>query len=540
MYFFRCFKLFFLFYLSVNAQTEDAWIYFNDKPEAESFLNEPLLMLTQKSIDRRTHHNIAIDVTDVPIHQPYVDAVNNVNNIQVLAHSKWFNCVFVRGELSAIQSVENLPFVSQIVYANKFLNDFNGDVQTPNNKAFHLDKFETIQTRNHGTAQTQINIHQGQLLHEAGFKGQNKIIAVLDSGFTGVNSAETFQHLFSENKILGGYNFVERNDNPYSNHNHGTLVLSTMATNLTNEYIGTAPEASYYLFVTEDVSSETTLEEALWVEAAEMADYLGADIINTSLGYNTYDDANHNHTYSDMDGQTTFIAKGSNMAFNKGMFCVTSAGNSGNSAWQYITTPGDAINTLTVGAIDADLNYVSFSSIGPSADGRVKPDVMALGRFSAVINTNGEFVLSNGTSFSGPITAGLVACLWQALPHLKNHELLQLIKENSSLFQNPTAQMGYGIPCFNCAYQNALSLEQVEVHQPIVYPNPFDNVLNISLFDNDFYPTEFKLTNALGQVVFHTILHNKNTQMPMNLSKGIYFYEINQGNQVFKNKLIKK
>lgn len=536
------FKFFFLslFTIFCFGQTEDAWVYFVDKPDAQIFIDEPLLMLSQRSIDRRLFHQIPIDETDVPIYQPYVDEVNNISNIQVMAHSKWFNCVFVRGELADIQSASSLPFVSHIVYANKSLNNFIGDMPQSNNKGLINNKFKHLTTRNHGNAQTQINIHQGQLLHEAGFKGNNKIIAVLDSGFLGVDTASNFQHLFIENRILGGYNFVERNNNPYTNHNHGTLVLSTMAPNLIDEFIGTAPEASYYLFVTEDVTSETTLEEALWVEAAEMADALGADIINTSLGYNTYDNSDHDHTYQDMDGQTTFIAKGSNIAFNKGMFCVTSAGNAGGNFWQYITTPGDAINTLTVGAIDVDLNYVNFSSIGPSADGRVKPDVMALGRFSAVMNVNGEFTLSNGTSFSGPITAGLVASLWQALPNLKNYELLQLIKENSSQFQSPTDQMGYGIPCFFCAYQNALSSLQMNINEIIVYPNPFNDKFFIHLDNKNELPAKLIIRNTLGQVVFENFISDNKTEINLNIKSGIYFYEIIKGNQNYKNKLIKK
>jgi hypothetical protein len=534
-------KLFFFFFpFLVLAQSEDAWIYFNEKPNAQAYLNQPLLMLSQRSIERRLHHNIEINFTDVPIHQPYVSIIDEMENISVLAHSKWFNCVFVRGDLTNIQSAINLPFVSHIKYANKSLNGFTSDSIIVYDKALVNNKYEYLSTRNYGLAQTQINIHQGQLLHEAGFKGNNKIIAVLDSGFLGVNTATNFQHLFTENRILGGYNFVDRNDNPYSNHHHGTLVLSTMAINLENEFVGTAPEASYYLFVTEDINSETALEEALWVEAAERADALGVDIINTSLGYNTYDNANHSYTYEDMDGQTTFISKGSNMAFNKGIFCVTSAGNAGSSAWQYITAPADAINTLSVGAINSDLNYVNFSSIGPTSDGRVKPDVMALGRFSSVMNVSGEFITTNGTSFSAPITAGLVASLWQALPHLKNNELLQLIKENSSLFQNPTYQMGYGIPCFFCAYEQALSSENVHLSDAVIFPNPFQNQINIILDESQNLPSKLRIKNSLGQVIFEKLIYDNQSQLELNISKGLYFYEIEQGNKIFKSKIIKK
>jgi subtilisin family serine protease len=313
-----------------------------------------------------------------------------------------------------------------------------------------------------------------------------------------------------------------------------------MAVNLPNQFIGTAPQASYLLYVTEDVTSETPLEEALWVEAAELADAAGADIINTSLGYNTYDNAAYNHTYADMNGQTTFITKGSNMAFNKGIFCVTAAGNAGNSPWIYITAPADAINTLTVGAINANLEQVGFSSNGPTADNRIKPDLMALGQQSAVLNVGGIISTASGTSFSSPITAGLVASLWQALPQLKNHELLQLIKENSSFFLSPNNQYGYGIPCFYCAYQNALNITTSETSTFEIYPNPFENLLNINLKNEIAAPYNFQLKNTLGQTVFETKIYAHQNRMSFNLASGLYFYEIVGLKEKFTGKIIRK
>jgi subtilisin family serine protease len=294
------------------------------------------------------------------------------------------------------------------------------------------------------------------------------------------------------------------------------------------------------LFVTEDSSSENPLEESLWVEAAEMADNLGVDVINTSLGYFGYDNPNYSHTYSDMNGTTAFISRGANIAFSRGMVVVVSAGNSANSANVHIGAPADAIQVLTVGAVDSARNYASFSSIGPSFDGRIKPDVMAQGLNAVVSNPSGTIVTNSGTSFSGPIIAGMVASFWQAFPTFTNAQIVQIIKESADHFTNPNPQYGYGIPNFQLALTNALSSMQFHSDLILVYPNPVKDVVSFSIPTIGSYK-EISIYNSLGQmVVYQSSLNQIQNISLQSLESGIYFYKIAVANETKIGKIIKE
>ena len=400
------------------------------------------------------------------------------------------------------------------------------------------DKFDTQIIFNYGNSNNQIALHNGQFLHQNDYTGSGKIIAVIDNGFTGVNTAQPFQRLFNNNLILGGYNYVENNTNVYTSGTHGTNVLSCLGGYKDNELVGTAPDAQYYLFVTE-ASYENPVEESFWVAAAEQADYLGVDVINTSLGYNQFDNPSYDYTYQDMNGNTAFITKGLNRAVTRGMICVNSSGNSGNSPWQYITAPADAQNALTVGAIDSIGNYVSFSSRGPTSDNRIKPDVVAKGLNATVSSSNGNIGTSSGTSFSSPIMAGLVTCLWQALPQLTNFQIMNLVRQSSHLFQNPNNNLGYGIPNFQLAYN--LGIDNVPITDSIViFPNPFTDFLTIKLNVEKAKDASLLIFNSLGQKVSsHTLNNTYNNIQPNLTTSGIYFYELSTKNETTRGKLIK-
>ena len=493
--------LLFLFFLSQNIfSQEDAWVYFTDKPDAQFYLDNPLEMLSQRALDRRTSQGIALDILDVPIHQLYVDQIIASSGIEVKAKSKWMNAVHVRGSIEDIDALTDLTFVSNIQFANRSLNTQNRIANSSENKVVNkqLDVQENFA---YGNSSNQIQMLNGHLLHQQDYTGTGKIIAVMDAGFPNVNTASSFQRIRDNNQILGGYNFVARNDNVYTSNSHGTLVLSLMAGYVENQLVGTAPDANYYLFITEDSADENPVEESYWVEAAELADSLGVDVINTSLGYFAYNNPNYSYTYADMNGVTSFISRGADIAFSRGMICVTSAGNSGNSANPNISTPADAINTLTVGAVNASGVYASFSSIGPSADNRIKPDVVAQGVGATVATSTGTIGVANGTSFSSPITAGLVTCLWQSLPTLTNVEILQLVKQSASIYSNPTAQLGFGIPNFYSAFQagQLLSNEEIIPAAFSVYPNPFEEQLTIELESDSF--GQLQMYTGTGQLI---------------------------------------
>ncbi len=531
-----------LLLLSLNAfSQQDAWVYFMDKPNSDTFYSNPLLMLSQRALDRRNIQNISLDSKDIPIHQPYVDQIESVQGIQVMAKSKWMNAVHVRGTTIDIQSLVGLSFVASIDFADKSLNSnrsVKGNSET--NIVLVNKNLDAQVVYNYGNSGNQIQMLNGHLLHQQNFTGSRKIIAVLDSGFPGVNTAQPFARLLDNNKILGGYNFVDRNTNFYALDSHGTLVLSTMGGYVENQLVGTAPDASYYLFVTENAASENPIEESLWVEAAEMADSLGVDVINTSLGYFTYDNPNYSHTYSKMNGISTFISRGADIAFSRGMVVVVSAGNSGGTSNPNISAPADALNVLSVGAVNASKQYVSFSSIGPSFDNRVKPDVMAQGLSAVVSNTSGNITTANGTSFSGPITAGMVASLWQALPNRTNTEIVQLIKQSSSFYNNPNSQYGYGIPDFNLALANALPVNEIKTNKFQVFPNPTINEITFN-FPEGIATASLKIYNTLGALILQeTLVPTSKTVSLGNYSQGIYFYNLATNGFSQSGKIIKQ
>lgn len=536
-------KLYFLLILVVTnfgyAQIEDAWVYFNDKPSSATFLASPLTMLTQRSLDRRTAQNISLDITDVPLEQAYITQITNATGITVMAKSKWLNALHIRGTQINIQALTGLPFVNHVTYANHSLNP-GGRISQNSNKIKAVNKnLEAQVAYNYGGSQNQIEMLNGHLLHQQNFTGQGKIIAVLDSGFTGVNTAAPFQNLITNNQILDGYNFPDRNTNYFSRHNHGTNVLSTMGGFEDGQLVGTAPSAKYYLFITEDINSENPVEESYWVEAAELADYYGVDVINSSLGYFDYDVVAYSHQYDDMVGNKTFASRGANMAFNKGIVVVISAGNSGATSEPHIATPADAIGALTIGAVNSLEVYASFSSIGPSFDGRIKPDVCAKGAGTTVASPTGTIYTSNGTSFSSPVMAGMAATFWSAVPNLTAQQVVNFIRQSADNYSAPTNQKGYGIPDFQLALTNALNLEAIQSNQSfLVYPNPAENQITFQL-ENKQKGIVY-MYDVLGQnIITKEISENNNSIDIQNLLNGVYYYSF-ESNKVFKGKIIKK
>ena len=528
--FFSCFSGF--------AQ-EDAWVYFNVKNSSQSYIDNPLLMLSQRAIDRRIKQNIVLDSKDIPIDKSFINQVKSVSGITVMAKSKWLNALHVRGSETAIKSLKSFAFVDKVDFANKTLNSTSKVVTTVKTKSVSK-VLETKVDFTYGNSANQIQMLHGDVLHQQNYTGSGKIIAVMDAGFPGVNTAQPFQRLRDKNQILGGYDYVKGNANFYTGNSHGTLVLSTMGGYKENSLVGTAPDASFYLFITEDNLNENPVEESYWVEAAEKADSLGVDVINTSLGYFEFDKASYNHTYSEIDGKTAFITRGAEIAFSRGMIVVVSAGNEGATSNPHIGVPADALSVLAVGAVNSTKNVTSFSSIGPSFDGRIKPDIMAQGQSVVLSDPSGNIGTANGTSFSSPITAGMVACLWQAFPDKTNKEIKDLIIKSSDRFTAPNNQYGYGIPDFKLAFSNETALNDVPKNDIFVYPNPTSDLSIISFSDN-FDAAVFKVYSLLGQKILE---QNVTKAMPSvslkTLQSGVYIYEINCNENITTGKLIKQ
>ena len=506
---------------------EDAWVYLVDKENVVNSIANPITILTQKAIDRKAKHGLTIDARDIPVNESYITQLKNATGITVLAKSKWFNAVHIRGQQTDIQNLLTNPSMTCIDYidfANKSLNTTKSSIIKKPAHKFEIEN--TFVNFNYGNTQNQVEMINVDKLHLNDYTGEGITIGVFDSSFTNVDNMGAFQRIRDAGDLLGGYDFVDKTNDIYaydprpSDISHGTQVLSTMAGFILNNYVGTAPDASYYLFRTEDDTSETPVEESYWVEAAERADSLGVDIINTSLGYSTFDNSNYNYSSSDLDGNTAFITKGANIAYEKGLVLISSAGNSGAFG---VNAPADSQYVLSLGAVNASGIYASFSSIGSAIQPSLKPDVVAQGLLPYLINANNTIVQNNGTSFSSPIIAGAAACLMQALPNKTNTEIMQLIREASSQFNSPDFQLGYGIPDFQLALNNALFIDDKVYDDIKLFPNPTNGIVYFG-FPKHVEKYNVTLYNVLGKRIKIFNVTKINSQIDISLiPKGIYF-----------------
>ena len=485
----RIFLLFTCLLYTINSLTQTAphkyWIEFTDKNNNPYSIDRPEEFLSGRTIKRRIKQSIPIDILDLPITPMYIDSIKNMG-LTVLTTSKWLNGATVyTTDTSLLNQLKNTSFTKSI---KKTFYDTNA-ISTPKEQTDITPiptKSEEQLLDDYGYSYSQIALHNGQQLHSMGYKGKGVVIAVIDAGFYNANRLAAFDSIWQNGRVLGYRDFVTGQPMQFNTSTHGTGVLSTIAAYVPGTFIGTAPEASFWLIRSEDANSEYIVEEDNWVAAAEFADSVGADIINTSLGYSTFDDNSQNHTYLDMDGNTTRVSKGARIAARKGMLVVCSAGNQGNKSWQYITAPGDADSILTIGAVDTGGTYASFSSVGPTSDGRIKPNIAAVGYQTYIITTSGYFLPANGTSFASPIIAGLAACLWQANPEVSNIDLINAIQRASSQFYDPDNLIGYGIPNFFAA-DTILKRRKFDItnYPSSIGPNPFDNYLTLNVPHND-------------------------------------------------------
>ncbi|MEW6772861.1 MAG: S8 family serine peptidase [Bacteroidota bacterium] len=515
----------FLFILNLSSlicftQTDKYFIAFKNKNNNGYSISNPSAFLSAKAIQRRVNQSIPIDETDLPVTSSYVNQIESVSGVTVLHRIKWLNGVIIQTTNTvALSVIQSYSFVQSSQPLNITTHHSITDSVFPNP---YTNTTKTY-SYNYGSSYDQNHQLKIECLHNAGYRGEGMIIAVIDAGFYNVNNNPVFDSLFAEGRLLGTYDFVNRDTMVFEDDQHGAFVLSTMAALNNGVMIGTAPKASYWLFRTEDVSSEYPIEEYFWIRAAEFADSAGVDIITTSLGYTTFDNSTYNHNYSMLNGKTIAMSKAATMAARKGIFVVNAAGNEGSSSWYYISVPADADSICTVGGVDVSDNIASFSSRGPTADGRIKPDVCAMGVNTTISSSNGFPMNGNGTSFATPLIAGAAACLWQAKPNLTNIQLLNLIKQYSSNANNPNNNIGWGIPDFCGAFTSIKENDKLSSLK--IFPNPASDVLNIQSF---YMIKEIELVDVCGRKVEMNNF-DKNYQFTININKlneGVYLLKL--------------
>ncbi len=425
-------------------------LYLTDKHGTPYSVDRPSRFLSRRSVNRRIRQHLEIDSTDLPITPRYLRQLRQLG-ARIVGRSRWQNTVLVKVADSAqIRQYVSLPFVK----ASKMVWQAPDSITLNASRLKVHERFEDyhyVPDQPYGQSHQQIHSLQGWKLHDIGMRGEGMMIAVIDGGFKNVDQIPAFRSA----DICGYRDFVSPQQPAlFVDTDHGTKVLSAMAVNIPNYYIGSAPKASYWLLRAEDQQSEQEVEEDYWTMAAEFADSVGCDLINSSLGYNEYDYPFMSHRLWQLDGRTAFVSRAASMLAAKGVILVNSAGNSGMGHWKKIGVPADADHILTVGAVNDDnpVSIAPFSSVGPSQDGRVKPDVVALGAPASLINGRGVIMQDMGTSFSTPTVCGLTACLWQAMPHLKAEEIIELIRCTSNNCEHPDNVYGYGVPDFWQAY----------------------------------------------------------------------------------------
>lgn len=518
-------------------------VQFTDKSASPFSISSPLDFLSQRAIDRRISQGISIDQYDIPVNPSYLNGIVSAGG-SIRASSRWLNAAVIdvpgAVELAAIQA---LPYVMSIrpagaVFPGNMPDKF---VQEPLVKNDVAPLHRNTAPIPYGFSANQIQQIGLHMLHNGGFTGAGVRIAVIDAGFLDLPLMRCLDSIRLQGRILSTYDFVDNESDVYDDHYHGAAVLSCIASNIPDTLIGTAPHADYMLLRSEDAGSETIAEEFYWAAAAEYADSAGADILSTSLGYTTFDDSTQNHSYADMDGNTTPITIASDVAASRGLIVVNSAGNEGNSPWNYISAPADADSILSIGAVDANGNYASFSGNGPTFDGRVKPDIAACGAATWLVSpfSNNQPVQGNGTSFSAPLIAGAMACLRQAYPALHSQQLISAIKSSASQSNSPDTLLGFGIPNFAFASMLLSVSEETSItaDQILVFPNPafMSEAVELKLTAAPTTGTlQFRMYDALGRSVYSTTASSESRDRTASIfvpahtvkSAGLYFLEI--------------
>ena len=477
--------LLFLHFSFIGVSQEAFWVFYTDKECNEELAYE-----------------------DRAVTEAYVSEIEN-QGFKVVGNSKWFNA-------SCVLSKNNELPVGEFIKGIKPLGKYKTATQA-----------NPFDTSTYGNSDVQLKMLGLDKFHAKGYTGQGIKLALFDAGFYGIDTFSCFKTIWDENRIAAHYDFVLDRPLNFDQSNHGAYVLSIAGGRCDDSLVGAAPEATFVLARTEDGGTETHLEEYYWVYALEWASEEGVDIIHSSLGYSRFDSLQGDYTYEDMDGETTIITQATQLAISKGIFVTNSAGNEGDKDWHYITAPCDGKNVLCVGAVDSFRNYAKFSSVGPSYDQRVKPEVMAMGKKTSYQHKSGEIRQGNGTSFSGPLIAGMVACLMEANPKAYNNQIFEAIIQSADRYNTPDTLYGYGIPEVNIAdsllKRMVLGVDKLEKEVFNLSPNPGKESFEVH---SKIGISQYSIFNAIGEKIVMIQLPyevNSFTVNSSNLLEGAYY-----------------
>lgn len=545
----------FTFFLAATAYTQypKHIIKLKDKANNQYTFSNASQLLSPRALQRRSRYNIKIDSADLPVSKIYVDSLRAAGSVTILSSSRWLNQVLIETtDQSALNKINSLPFVvsSQPVgrrMANPLPEKFDEPIITlPLSVA--LTGRTNADRSLYGLSFGQIRIHEGEYLHNKGYRGEGMQVTVLDAGFFRYRTLSAFDSMRMNGQVAGEIDLVAFDNSVDEDDSHGMYCLSIMAANQPGKMMGTAPKSRYQLIRTENAASEFPIEEHNWVVGAEIADSSGSDVISSSLGYYDFDDPSFNHSYNDFYKNTTMVTRGATIATKKGMIVMNSAGNEGNKPWKYLGFPADADSVCAVGAIDTLGNIGTFSSFG--FPGKIKPNIVSVGVNTVIAGLNNQPAYGNGTSYASPNVAGLVTCLWQAFPQFNNMQILDAVYRSSNRYNNPDNRFGFGIPNFRIAYQllekqTITSTISFDNEWIVVAPNPFSSSLVVNIKFPESGKSEIRLMDAAGKTVKQLLVAGTQNQLhreevnTASLASGIYMLQVITPNSQQVKKLLK-
>lgn len=510
----------------LNAQ-DTLIVCFKDKGSSE------FVQLSDRAIQRRKKNNVALDERDKQVNQTYIDFLKTEGTVMNI--SRWLNGITLISNTSELELKNTYDFINDI-RISKSVTPLKGP-----SKLGEIDEGKA----DYGPAQNQIEQIGLDCLHDMGYNGDGIFIAVIDAGFRGMDTIAYFDSTFIEGRVIDTYDILSGTSDVFQYSGHGTAVSSCIVAESDglSPISATAVEVDLALYVSENVASETLVEEFDLVIALERADSVGADIATISLGYKNFDNPADNHDYSELDGATTIASIGVNAAVSKGILVLTSAGNGGPST---ISTPCDADSCLCIGALDDQGWYADFSSVGPSADNQVKPDIMARGLDAALVAEWGGITFGSGTSFSCPIMAGAMACLMEANPQSTVLELMSAIRLSGNTYTVPNIYTGFGTPNMCLAHDSlnsTASLEEINAENFKLYPNPASGQIIIAGVDFEKENVSLQVIDMMGEIIAINTFEIEANQLAADLSafsNGVYFVQMQVGNTVVLRKRVVK